>query len=118
LNGLQLIEYQQLGITRNQLGIVAPSLRQTGRFYAETTDTSRSFVSIINPNSEDVAVEIVLTDDAGTSAEPVTITVAANGQYASFLSEQPVSLTAGTKRTVSFNASLPVFHNRIALPDE
>jgi len=113
LNGLQLIEYRQLGITRGQVAIAAPSLRQTGRFYAETTDTTRSFIAIVNPNSEDVNIDFVLTDDAGSSADPVTITVPAGQQYSKFLSEQPTNLTTGTKRTVSFSSSLPVFMTAI-----
>ena len=109
LNGLQIVEYRQLGITQSQVGIVAPSLRQTGRFFAETTDKSRSFLAIANPNTDDVTVDVFLTDDSGTSTEPVTIAVPAGGQLSQFLSDQPISLTSGSKRTVNFSASLPVF---------
>ena len=109
LNGLQIVEYRQLGITQSQTGIPAPPLRQTGRFFAEVSDKIRSFIAIANPNAEDVNVDIFLTDEMGTSTDPVTITVPAAGQYSKFLADQPISLAAGTKRTVNFSASLPVF---------
>src|SRR5204863_9240274 len=35
LNGLEMIEYRQLGVTESQTGVVAPAMRQTGRFFAE-----------------------------------------------------------------------------------
>src|SRR5262249_24215642 len=38
LNGLQLLEFRQLGITQSQTGAIAPSLRATGAFSAEITD--------------------------------------------------------------------------------
>jgi hypothetical protein len=109
LNGLELIEYRQLGVTQTQTGVLAPPPRQTGRFFAELSDTVRTFMAIANPNDQDVAVDVFLTDENGTSTDPVTITVAAGGQSAAFLSDAPVSLPTKTKRTVNFNASLPVF---------
>src|SRR5262249_10132929 len=62
LNGLQILEYRQLGITQSETGIPAPSLRQTGRFLAEVSDKIRSFIAFANLNDEDVNVDIFLTD--------------------------------------------------------
>src|SRR5262249_27984090 len=69
--------------------------------------------AIVNPNTDDVPVDLVLTDPAGTSADPVTITVPAGGQYELFLAETPVSLATNSPRNVSFSASLPVFVNAL-----
>ncbi len=109
LNGLEIIEYRQLGITESQTGILAPALRQSGRFFAELTDKARTFIAIANPNTDDVSVDVFLTDGDGNSSDPVTIGVPASGQYAAFLGDAPISLTLNTQRTVNFNASLPVF---------
>jgi hypothetical protein len=109
INGLQIIEYRQLGITHSQMGVIAPSLRESGQFFAETTETVRSFLAIANPNAEEVTVQVFLTDQAGASAEAVTLNVPASGQKTQLLSDQPVGLTIGTGRTVNFTASLPVF---------
>jgi hypothetical protein len=110
LNGLQIIEYRQLGITQSQTGIVAPVLRQSGRFFAETTGNARSYITIINPDLDnDASVDFYLTDDAGTSSDPVTVAVPAGGQFALFLADQPINLGMDTQRTVTFSASSPVF---------
>jgi len=107
--GLEMIEYRQLGITQSQTGVLAPPPRQSGRFLGEISDKARTLMAIANPNDQDVAVDVFLTDENGSSTDPVTIFIAANGQTATFLSEAPVSLATNTKRTVNFNASLPVF---------
>jgi Beta-propeller repeat len=109
LNGLAMLEYRQLGITQSQAGIVAPVLRQSGRFFAEIGDNARSFIAIVNPNADDVSVDVFLTDSTGTSTDPVTVTVPANAQYLGLLSDAPISFPANSQRTVNFNASLPVF---------
>src|SRR5262249_15192826 len=65
LNGLELLQFRQLGITQSQTGILAPQLRQNGRFLADRTDKVRSFIAIANPNAEDVSVDVTLTDENG-----------------------------------------------------
>src|SRR5262249_35405759 len=100
---------RQLGTTQSEAGVVAPSLRQSGRFFAELTDKIRPLLAIANPNSDDVAVNIFLTDENGSSTDPVTVTVPAAGQYSAFLADQPIGLALNSKRTVNFSASLPVF---------
>lgn len=109
LNGLEMIEYRQGGVTQSQTGILAPVLRQTGRFFAELTDRARPFMAIANPNTEDLTIEVFLTDDAGTSSAPATVLVPAGGQFSVFLSEQPIGLALNSARTVTFNSPLPVF---------
>jgi len=108
LNGLQLLQYRQLGITQSETGVIAPSPRTSGTFFAEASDKIRSFIAIANPNAVDVSLTIFLTDDVGTSTDPVTITVGANGQYSSFLTDAPISLPTGNGRAINFTASLPV----------
>src|SRR5262249_6976887 len=100
---------RQLGITQSQTGVVAPSLRQSGRLMVERTDQVRSFIAIANPNADDVAVDFSTTDEDGTSTDPVTVTVPAGGQYSTFFTDQPISFAVNTNRTVSFTATLPVF---------
>src|SRR5262249_34021578 len=102
-------QFRQLGITQSQTGVLAPKLRQSGRFVGERTDKVRSFIAIANPNGDDVSVDVVLTDENGVSADPVTVTVPASGQFSAFLTDQPINIALSTTRTVTFNASLPVF---------
>src|SRR5262249_39314788 len=58
LNGLELVQFRQLGITKNQAGILAPPLRQMGRFLAERTDKVRSFMAGAHSQAVDVYVYI------------------------------------------------------------
>jgi Beta-propeller repeat len=109
LNGVQIFEYRQLGITQSQAGVIAPALRQYGRFFAELTDKIHPFVAFANPNSVDVNVDIYLTDDGGNSTGIVSVNVPPGGEYVQFLSEAPVSLPTSSSRTVNFSASSPVF---------
>jgi Beta-propeller repeat len=109
LNGLELLQFRQLGITQNQAGILAPALRQNGRFLAERTDKVRSFIAVANPNAQDVDMNLVLTDENGASGDVVTVTVPASGQFSAFLTDQPLSIAVNTTRAVSFSTSLPVF---------
>jgi hypothetical protein len=109
LNGLQLLQFRQLGITQNQAGILAPALRQMGRFLAERTDKVRSFMAFANPNAVDVDLNLVLSDENGASGDVITVTVPASGQFSAFLTDQPLTIEVNTTRAVSFSASLPVF---------
>lgn len=109
LNGLQILEYRQLGIVQSHLGLIAPALQQAGRLFVENTEQVRTMIAIANPTYDDVPVEIKLTDDAGTSSEPVIVTVPARGQYSSFVSEAPISVPTGAARTLSFSSSVSMF---------
>src|SRR5262245_19041514 len=109
LNGLEILQFRQLGIIQSQTGVLAPPLRQSGRFFAERSDKVRSFVAFANPNAQDVAVDVVLADENGATTDPVTVTVPASGQFTAFLTDQPINIANNTSRTLTFNASLPVF---------
>src|SRR5438093_9244974 len=109
LTGLEVLQYRQAGVTQTEAGVIAPPLRQSGRLFVEVTDKVRSLIAIANPNNQDVAVDFYLTDDAGTSTNPVSVTVPAGGQYSAFVADAPISLTSGQARALSFDASLPVF---------
>jgi Beta-propeller repeat len=109
LTGLQIFEFKQLGVTQSQTGVIAPSLRQYGRFFAELTDKIRPFIAIANPNSADVNVDIFLTDDTGASTDVVSVNVPAGGEFTQFLGDAPINLPTGNSRTVNFSASAPVF---------
>src|SRR5207237_3787172 len=75
----------------------------------EVTDKIKSFVAIANPNPDDVTVDFDLTDDAGTSTDPVSVTIPAGGQYSQFVEAAPISAPSGQGRSLNFSASLPVF---------
>jgi hypothetical protein len=109
LSGMEMLQYRQLGITQSQTGILAPPPRLSGRVFVELTDKIKSLIAIANPNDQDVSVDFSLTDDAGTSTDPVTVTIPAGGQFSNFVSESPISLPTGEARALSFSASLPVF---------
>src|SRR5262249_2214393 len=102
LNGLELVQFRQLGITQNQAGLLAPALRQNGRFLAERTDKVRSFIAVANPNAQDVDLNLVLTDANGANGDVVTVTVPASGQFTAFLTDQPLTIDVNTTRAVSF----------------
>ena len=109
LSGLEMLQYRQLGITQSQTGILAPPPRLSGRVFVALSDKIKSLIVIANPNDQDVSVDFSLTDDAGTSTDPVSVTIPAGGQFSNFVSEAPISLPTGQARALSFSASLPVF---------
>jgi hypothetical protein len=110
LNGLEILEYRDLGVVQSQVGLVAPSPRQSGRLFVENAEKIRTMIAISNPSQEQEAtVEFTLTDDAGTAGTPVTVTIATGGQSTNFLGEAPFSLGVGTARTLNFTSNLPVF---------
>src|SRR4030095_3043078 len=80
-----------------------------GRFFAETSDKVRSLMAIVNPTGEDVTMDVFLTDKDGTSTDPVTLTIPANGALTQALADAPINLATGNQRTVNFTASAPVF---------
>jgi hypothetical protein len=109
LNGLEILEYQQLGTVQSQVGLVAPPPRQSGRLFVENAEKVRSMIAIANPSTEeDAVVEFTLTDDAGTAGAPVTVTIATGGQITNFLGEAPFSLGVGSARAVNFTSNVPV----------
>jgi len=109
LNGLEIFQFRQNGITESEAAVLAPRLRQSGALFVEVTDKIRSFIAIANPNEQDVAVDFYLTDGAGASASPVSVTVPAGGQYSAFVADAPISVPSGQARSLTFSASLPVF---------
>ena len=109
LNGLEILQYRQNGITQSEAAALGPRLRQSGGLFVEVTDKIRSFIAIANPNDQDAAVDFYITDDAGASASPVSVTVPAGGQYSAFVADAPISVPSGQARSLTFSASLPVF---------
>src|SRR5207245_3371898 len=91
LNGLEIVQYRQNGITQSEAAGLGPRLRQSGALFVEVTDKIRSFIAIANPNDQDAAVDFYITDDAGASASPVSVTVPAGGQSSAFVADAPSS---------------------------
>jgi hypothetical protein len=64
---------------------------------------------IVNPNADDVTLTASLTDNVGTTSDPVTLTIPAGGQITQTLADSPISLATGTQRTIDFSVTEPVF---------
>src|SRR5439155_1277369 len=92
LNGLEILQYRQNGITQSEAAALGPRLRQSGGLFVEVTDKIRSFVAIANPHDQDAAVDVYLTDNARASTSPVSITFPAGGQDSQCVADPPISV--------------------------
>src|SRR5262249_5250055 len=89
MTGLAIIDRKQNGATVSQVGIPARPLVQIGRLFVDVTSdgSSRSVLSIANPNDDDVNVDFIYTDSTGASTQFSSTTVKAHQHFSRFVTD-------------------------------
>ena len=106
--GLEIVSLKVADVTVSEVALLAPRLTQLGRIYIEVDSSTRSVISVANPNDADVAVDFYYTDPDGQSSKFVTETIPARKHFSAFVSDAPFGIPAVSSGTVTYTASLPV----------
>src|SRR5439155_8067086 len=81
---------------------------EAGRMFVDTNTNVQTVISIANPNDENATVDLYFTDEAGTTANVVTVTVNAHAHFSRFVTDEPLKIPAGVIGALNYTSSLPV----------
>jgi hypothetical protein len=105
--GLAIIDLRSQGLLVNEISIPAPTLTYTGRFYARTSTSDSTAITIYNPNATEVEVSFYFT--AGeTSLYHGAFKLPANAQTSSLLNQEPFNIPTDVEGTLTFSTTGPV----------
>ena len=106
--GLAIFGFTSGGVLVSEAGVPASPLIQAGRIYAEVAGAVNTGLAIANPNSFPATITFNFTDSAGTDFGSGTITIAAGGQIAKFLNQDPFNSGDIVNGTFTFNSDVPI----------
>ena len=111
-SGVAIFGLRQGGTLVTEAGVPASPLVTNARFYAEVAGAVNTGMAIANPNSTAATISFHFTDSAGADFGAGSKTIAANGQFAAFLDQDPFFGLAGGRTslqgTFSFTSNVPV----------
>ncbi len=104
--GLAIFGFTSGGVLVSEAGVPASPLTQAGRIYAEVAGAVNTGLAIANPNGSPATITFNFTDSAGTDFGSGTITIAAGGQIAKFLNQDPFNSGDIVNGTFTFNSDV------------
>ena len=108
LNGLAIVDHRQSGDLVTEVGVPTPPFIEIGRMFVDTIGAAQTVISIANPNDADTTVDFFFTDEAGTTSNFATTTLAAHAHFSRFVTDSPLLVPADVTGTLNFTSSLPV----------
>jgi sugar lactone lactonase YvrE len=105
--GLAVFTLRSNGVLVSETAVPASPVRRSGRIYTETTETIRTGIAMVNPNSEDASISFYFTDKDGVNLNVGTTVLPAHQHYAAFLDQAPYRGT-NAARSFTFTSSVPV----------
>jgi hypothetical protein len=106
-SGFAIFSFRQNGVLVSEAGVPGSPLIQSGRIYAEISNTVNTGVAIANPGSQVATISFFFTDSNGDFGSGST-TIPANGQIATFLNQAPFNGRASMTGTFTFSSNVPV----------
>ena len=106
--GLAIFGFTAGGVLVSEAGVPASPLIQSGRIYAEVAGAVNTGLAIANPNSGPATTTFNFTDSTGTDFGSGTTTIAAGGQIAKFLNQDPFNSGDNVNGTFTFTSDVPV----------
>jgi hypothetical protein len=111
--GMALISFRQNGVLISEISVPPSPLISSGRIYAEVDGPVNTAVAIANPNVQPVSIDFYFTDASGTDFGRDSTIIAANGQIALFLDQNPFNASRNLHGTFTFMSSLPISVNGV-----
>ena len=106
--GLAIFGFTSGGVLVSEAGVPASPLIESGRIYAEVAGAVNTGLAIANPNSGPATVTFNFTDSTGTDFGSGTTTIAAGGQIAKFLNQDPFNSGDNVNGTFTFTSDAPI----------
>ena len=106
--GLAIFGFTSGGVIVSEAGVPASPLIESGRIYAEVAGAVNTGLAIANPNSGPATVTFNFTDSTGTDFGSGTTTIAAGGQIAKFLNQDPFNSGDNVNGTFTFTSDVPI----------
>jgi hypothetical protein len=112
--GLAIFGFRANGVLVSEATVVASSLIQNGRIYAEFGAGVNTGIAIANPNPQPANVSFYLTDDQGAMLYSSSTQIAQNAQVAAFIDQAPFAPPANMgvdlsrARTITLSSSMPI----------
>ena len=106
--GLAIFGFTAGGVLVSEAGVPASPLIQSGRIYAEVAGAVNTGLAIANPSSLVATVTFRFTDATGTDFGSGTTTIAAGGQIAKFLNQDPFNSGDNVNGTFTFSSDVPI----------
>ena len=106
--GLAIFGFTFGGVLVSEAGVPASPLIESGRIYAEVAGAVNTGLAIANPNSGPATVTFNFTDSSGTDFGNGTTTIAAGGQIAKFLNQDPFNSGDNVNGTFTFTSDVPI----------
>ena len=106
--GLAIFGFTAGGVLVSEAGVPASPLIQSGRIYAEVAGAVNTGLAIANPNTGTATITFNFTDSTGTDFGTGTTTIAAGGQIAKFLNQDPFNSGDNVNGTFTFTSDVPV----------
>ena len=107
-SGMAIFGFRQNSTLVSEAAVPATPAITSGRIYAQVGLSVNTGIAIANPNSQPVTLTYYFTYNEGPVTSPSVVTLAANGQIASFLDQAPFNGGALINGTFTFTASAPV----------
>jgi hypothetical protein len=102
--GLAILGFENGGNLIGEAGMPSTSTIQSGRLFVEISGTVNTGIAFANPNSEDATINYYFTDSSGHDFGGGLITLPANHQTATYLTDAPFSAAPFTG-TFTFSSS-------------
>lgn len=107
--GLEVVDLRSGGTLVNEVGIPASPPTYTGRLYARTSADDGVAISMVNPGTEEAAVDYYFTSSVdGATGLYGSFKLPAKGQFSALLTDQPFNFPPDIEGTVTFTAGSPV----------
>ena len=106
--GLAIFGFTSGGVLVSEAGVPASPLIQSGRIYAEVAGAVNTGLAIANPDSGTATITFNFTDSTGTDFGSGSTTIAAGGQIAKFLNQDPFNSGDNVNGTFTFNSDVPI----------
>ncbi len=106
--GLAIFGFTSGNVLVSEAGVPASPLIESGRIYAEVAGAVNTGLAIANPNSGPAIVTFNFTDSTGTDSGSGTTTMAAGGQIAKFLNQDPFNSGDNVNGTFTFTSDVPI----------
>jgi hypothetical protein len=103
-DGLAIFGFQNGGNLISEAGMPSTSTIQSGRLFVEINATVNTGIAFANPSSEDATINYYFTDSSGQDFGGGVITLPANHQTATYLTDAPFSASPFTG-TLTFSSS-------------
>ena len=106
--GLAILDLRSAGVLLNEVSIPVPVPSLVGRVYLTSSTASSTALTIVNPNDEEVRVDVYFTGNGTGTNVFRSFNLPAHTQVSGFVYAPPYSIPLDQIGTLTYTATLPV----------